>query len=161
MAYLLLVVVACDEFKRPGYLFTTGAVLIAIAYFVNLKNIFERMKVGPGELVFLPLLYVAVLALVWILVAAFVMLASPPYMHLEEGRLIFCSADAKIQDVLEMSAYFAIITLTTVGYGDCFPMSTDGRLGAGIAAFIGSVHSVAFLAILLIRWDRDKSKEAL
>jgi len=45
--------------------------------------------------------------------------------------------------------YFAVITFTTVGYGDIIPTTVQGKLFAMCTALLGATHGVTFVAIIL------------
>lgn len=45
--------------------------------------------------------------------------------------------------------YFAVITFTTVGYGDIIPTTVQGKFLAMCTALLGATHGVTFVAIIL------------
>jgi hypothetical protein len=47
------------------------------------------------------------------------------------------------------AVYFSAITLTTVGYGDYLPSNTAGKMLAAIQVVTGTMHMVAFLALMM------------
>ncbi|XP_074057266.1 voltage-gated potassium channel KCNC1-like [Macrotis lagotis] len=50
--------------------------------------------------------------------------------------------------------WWTVITLTTVGYGDIYPMSALGQVTAAITAMAGMLTSVLLVPILLVRFQR-------
>ncbi|XP_060074364.1 potassium voltage-gated channel protein Shaw-like [Ylistrum balloti] len=52
------------------------------------------------------------------------------------GGIVYCLEDLKFTNVFR-AFYWAIITMTTVGYGDFYPSTTGGRIVASICAMAG------------------------
>ncbi len=53
------------------------------------------------------------------------------------------------------SSYWAVITLTTVGYGDVFPVTPWGRLFAGVTAIVGIVMLALPVGIIASAFARE------
>lgn len=51
--------------------------------------------------------------------------------------------------------YFSLVTITTLGYGDLFPVTELGRILSTAEAVIGSVFLVIGVARLVSLWNRD------
>ncbi|XP_069498361.1 voltage-gated potassium channel KCNC1-like [Ambystoma mexicanum] len=52
------------------------------------------------------------------------------------------------------SCWWAIVTLTTVGYGDMYPISTPGKIVAALTAMSGILTIVIPIPILIIKFQR-------
>jgi len=59
------------------------------------------------------------------------------------------------------AAYFLVITLTTIGYGDQIPTSTAGKIIAMIIAFLGSFYMAMPLAIIGSKFDEAYKEREL
>ena len=59
------------------------------------------------------------------------------------------------------AAYFLVITLTTIGYGDQIPSSQSGRLVAMVIAFLGSFYMAMPLAIIGSKFDEAYKEREL
>ena len=58
-------------------------------------------------------------------------------------------------------AYFLVITLTTIGYGDQIPTSTPGKIIAMLIAFLGSFYMAMPLAIIGSKFDEAYKEREL
>lgn len=81
------------------------------------------------------LLTVLGIAFFYILATALVMFNVEMYNHTEDGKVVF--------DTFFDALYWATTTLTTVGYGDIYPVSNVGR----IVSMISSLFGVAVIAL--------------
>lgn len=53
------------------------------------------------------------------------------------------------------SAYYSVITFTTLGYGDIYPKSHWGQLTAGILALLGLFYSSLFMVSVVRKYSRN------
>lgn len=60
-------------------------------------------------------------------------------------------------EILLMSLYFSVITFTTVGYGDIYPLSIYAKMLAGIEALIGISLAALFIFALTRRYANTGS----
>ena len=81
------------------------------------------------------LLTVLGIAFFYIVATALIMFNVEMYVHTEEGKVVF--------DTFFDALYWATTTLTTVGYGDIYPVSDIGR----IVSMISSLFGVAVIAL--------------
>ncbi|HHF2903022.1 TPA: potassium channel family protein [Vibrio diabolicus] len=54
--------------------------------------------------------------------------------------------------------YFAVITLTSVGYGEVHPIDNQGKVISISMALIGSIHMIIFVALLFERFMKSTKK---
>lgn len=57
------------------------------------------------------------------------------------------------------SLYFSIITLTTIGYGDFFPQTTEGKLFTIFYIFLGIGIILAFINTLYHHFQNEQQQE--
>jgi voltage-gated potassium channel len=88
-------------------------------------------------------LYVGATSVLLIFVAALAVLDSERH-----------NADANITTYGE-AVWWACVTITTVGYGDHFPVTTDGRLVA-VGLMIGGIGLIGFVTGSLATWIVDR-----
>lgn len=55
---------------------------------------------------------------------------------------------------LANSAYYSVITFTTLGYGDFYPKTHLGQLFAGILAMLGLIYSSLFMVTVVRKYSR-------
>jgi voltage-gated potassium channel len=90
--------------------------------------------------------------LVALLVSLLVMIfASVSILHFEDG------AEANIKNA-EDALWWAFVTMTTVGYGDKFPLSSEGRMVAALLMTAG-VGLFGTLSGLIAGWFLSPAKE--
>jgi voltage-gated potassium channel len=58
-------------------------------------------------------------------------------------------------DTIPKSMWFAIVTLTTVGYGDKFPITTEGKLVASIAIILGVVILTSPVVVMSTKFRKQ------
>ncbi|XP_040190864.1 potassium voltage-gated channel subfamily C member 1-like [Rana temporaria] len=72
--------------------------------------------------------------------------------HLEWSSMEDPNSHEVFKDIYS-SCWWAIITLTTVGYGDLYPITTAGRIVASLAAISGILTIVLPIPILMIKFQ--------
>lgn len=65
--------------------------------------------------------------------------------------------DSRVKSLLD-ALYWSVITLTTVGYGDIVPVSTEGRLVAMVLVFAG-IGVVSFATSIVVMAFHEKMRE--
>ena len=105
----------------------------------------------------------AVLSLILVVMGVFIFIFGSIIFDSEQGSYVYNSdypggayvrtlADGSVEESPFVSTfsgmYWAIITMTTVGYGDLYPLTTEGRLIASLCAFIGVLFMALPIAIL-------------
>jgi voltage-gated potassium channel len=58
----------------------------------------------------------------------------------------------------EMSLYFSLVTITTVGYGDITPVTRVARAFANLEAVVGQLYLVILVSWLVGMYVSQKSK---
>ena len=82
------------------------------------------------------------------------------------SALIMFSVEPESFDNFFYAVYWAVVTLTTVGYGDIYPVSTIGRIVSMVSSFAGiaivalptGIISAGFMTELIKRQTDDKKE---
>lgn len=82
------------------------------------------------------------------------------------SALIMFSVEPESFDNFFYAVYWAVVTLTTVGYGDIYPVSTVGRIVSMLSSFAGiaivalptGIISAGFMTELIKRQNDDKKE---
>jgi voltage-gated potassium channel len=96
----------------------------------------------------------------------------PLYVTVSAGTLVFCAALAVLDAERQLpyaktnihtfgdAIWWAVVTVTTVGYGDHFPVSTEGRFIA-VGLMIGGVALIGVVTASFAAWfiDRVRAEE--
>ena len=78
------------------------------------------------------------------------------------ASLMYCAESLDQQITFPEAIYWAIITMTTVGYGDIYTRTTAGRLFSAVCAFSGYVMLALPVAVLVTRmaqWGRENQRD--
>lgn len=119
----------------PFYLALVGPADLQVLLILRLIRFFKLARYSPGMRSLLEAIRAERRALLACLVIlGGLMIVTAAVMHVVEGP----SQPDKFGSIPE-SMYWAIITLTTVGYGDVHPITKAGRFVAGITAVMGLV----------------------
>jgi voltage-gated potassium channel len=119
----------------PFYLALVGPADLQVLLILRLIRFFKLARYSPGMRSLLEAIRAERRALLACLVIlGGLMIVAAAAMHVVEG-----SAQPEKFGSIPQSMYWAIITLTTVGYGDVYPVTHAGRLVAGITAVMGLV----------------------
>ncbi|WP_167496043.1 potassium channel family protein [Shewanella polaris] len=141
---LLLLVSIIGVIANFGFLkislFAVGLNYLAIIYFID-----NFLKATRAEFWQIPLLYVS---LTVYLAMVFVMVLTQFEVSLH---------DTKVMGTYDY-LYFAIITLTSVGYGDLTPQNDIGQQISIAMALIGSGHMLVSVALLLDKINQGNVK---
>ena len=139
---------------RLSRLLMTLRVFKVIRYFepleIVLSVIRSQMKV---------LLTVLSLALFYIFITALIMFNAEEDINPETGKYLF--------DTFFEAFYWSVCTLTTVGYGDIYPISSIGRVisiissmvGIAIVALPSGIITAGYMEEMRIRRERTEKKE--
>ena len=141
---LLLLVSIIGVIANFGFLkislFAVGLNYLVIIYFID-----KFLKATRAEFWKIPLLYVS---LTVYLAMVFVMVLTQFEVSLH---------DTKVMGTYDY-LYFAIITLTSVGYGDLTPQNDIGQQISIAMALIGSGHMLVSVALLLDKINQGNVK---
>jgi hypothetical protein len=155
---------------------TVVSVWVIVALIPTLSNMFGH-PIAKGSLGYVaPMLIIGAYALslfwifhelekvkedffhVWLPVSLFAMLICGT------AALYFWQCDMKLElpddqtrgiDLLTCF-YFAVVTFTTLGYGDITPVSGDARFLAASLALMGMIYGITFLAVILQAAERKR-----
>jgi hypothetical protein len=94
------------------------------------------------------------LAHVWAAVFGLVELLAPGSLRGGGGAPVIADAHP-----LEATLYFALVTLTTVGYGDIVPVTPLARNLAALCAVSGQMYVAVLVAALVARFVAHQSRE--
>ncbi len=112
------------KLARVSRLFKTMSVFKVIRYFEPLEIVMSVMR---RQIVVLCTVFT--LALFYIFITALIMFNAEEQINPETGELLF--------NTFFDAFYWSACTLTTVGYGDIYPISQIGRLISIISAMVG------------------------
>ncbi len=88
-------------------------------------------------------------------------------MYIVISALVMFSAEPDNFDTFFNALYWAVVTLTTVGYGDVYPMTDFGRIISMISAFVGiaivalptGIITAGFMSELQSHYSDDDEEE--
>lgn len=119
----------------PLFLAFAGPRDLQVLLLLRLLRFFKLARYSPGMRSLIEAVHTERRALLACLVIlGGLMIVAAAMMHLVEGK-----AQPDKFGTIPEAMYWAIITLTTVGYGDAFPITPGGKLVAGITAVTGLV----------------------
>ncbi|XP_063169694.1 potassium voltage-gated channel subfamily C member 1-like [Candoia aspera] len=122
--------------------------LFRVVYIVKLLKVFKLME-APLMLRVFPYMFKSILKEIAILMWVFV------FEILFFGTLLyyaeFSENDSFFDDIFS-SFWWAVITLTTIGYGDMYPIHTAGKVIGACAALCGVLTIIIPIPILFIKF---------
>lgn len=117
---------------------SASCLTIVAAYLCTVMLMHKKLKDQPHRTPLLIVLFFAVSVVLCILFAWITYRCAP--IELKS----ISEEDKKIE-----AFYYSVITFTTLGYGDHYPVGSFGRLFASVVALIGVTHAVAFVGLLI------------
>lgn len=119
----------------PVFIALAGPSDLQVLLLLRLLRFFKLARYSPGMRSLIEAVHAERRALLACLVIlGGLMVVAAAMMHVVEGK-----AQPDKFGTIPEAMYWAIITLTTVGYGDAAPITTGGKLVAGITAVMGLV----------------------
>ena len=125
-----------------------GMAFIALIITAILRHIFLQQDVS-ADLIAGAIVAYLLMAVMWSLLYDVLEAAYPGSFKFPEGTT---------QPRGEMSVYFSIVTITTVGYGDITPVTRVARAFANLEAVIGQLYLVILVSWLVGTYVSKKSK---
>lgn len=71
------------------------------------------------------------------------------------GITVSESEDCITWSALADSAYYSVVTFTTLGYGDIYPLSYSGKLLASFIAILGLIYTSLFMVTVVRKYSRS------
>jgi hypothetical protein len=125
-----------------------GMAFIALIIAAILRNIFLQQNVS-ADLIAGAIVAYLLMAVMWSLLYNVLEAAHPGSFKFPEGT---------IQLRGEMSVYFSLVTITTVGYGDITPVTRVARAFANLEAVVGQLYLVILVSWLVGMYVSARSK---
>jgi hypothetical protein len=137
--------------SKTHYFLYIGLASVFVLYGLTLRTLFHYLQRTRREPIFVPLGYLAWSVFLCSILAVFAyeydLLPHVSDSPATQGRPLI--------DYL----YYAVITFTTVGYGDIIPATVPAKILAMFTALFGATHGVTFVAIVLQALTRPLSKD--
>lgn len=121
--------------------------LLGLIRFLRLQKSLSRLKEGFRELIY-NLEYIFTTILVFVVVTGFIMW---------QVEVRFDGAITSLPDAL----WWAVITITTIGYGDVIPSSSQGKIFGAIVSLLGTSLFMIFVARVTSLFVYDKEIDTL
>jgi hypothetical protein len=118
-------------------------IIAAILHYIFLQQDVSADLIAGAIVVYL------IMALMWSLLYDVLEAAHPGSFNFPEGT---------IQPQGNMSLYFSLVTITTVGYGDITPVTRVARAFANLEAVVGQLYLVILVSWLVGMYVSKKSK---
>ena len=125
-----------------------GMAFIALIIVAILRHIFLQQDVNADLIAGAIVVYLN-MALMWSLLYDVLEATHPGSFKFPEGTT---------QPRGEMSLYFSLVTITTVGYGDITPVTRVARAFANLEAVVGQLYLVILVSWLVGMYVSQKSK---
>ena len=125
-----------------------GVLFFAFAAVNILRTIFKA-KAVTREIIFAAIVAYLLIALMWAFLYMVLDLLAPGSFSLPEGS--FRAETMRFE-------YFSFITITTLGYGDITPLTTQASAMAMLEALIGQIYMVVLVAWLVGMYVSRKSR---
>lgn len=116
--------------------------LVRLVRFLRLQKSVERLHKGLRELIY-NIEYILITIVIFIFCAGFL-------MWQVEYRF-----DGSIVSFAD-SLWWAVITITTIGYGDVIPSSPQGKIVGAIVSLLGTILFMVFVARVTTMFVQDK-----
>ena len=125
-----------------------GMAFIALIITALLRHIFLQQDVS-ADLIAGAIVAYLLIAVMWSLLYDVLEAAYPGSFKFPEGTT---------QPREQMSLYFSLVTITTVGYGDITPVTRVARAFANLEAVVGQLYLVILVSWLVGMYVSQKSK---
>ena len=117
----------------------SGIVFMILMVFSILSYIFNEQE-ASANVIYASIVVYLLLALMWSFIYSVVEILNPgsfsiPEQTIEEGRSVF--------------AYYSMVTITTLGYGDITPVTNQARAFSMLEAVVGQIYLVVLVARLV------------
>jgi hypothetical protein len=132
------------------YFLYIGLASAFVLYGLTLRTLFHYLQQIRREPIFVPLSYLAWSVFLCSILAVF----AYEYDLLPHVSNSSATQGRPLIDYL----YYAVITFTTVGYGDIIPTTVPAKILAMCTALFGATHGVTFVAIVLQALTHPPSK---
>ncbi|MCB9812543.1 potassium channel family protein [Candidatus Nomurabacteria bacterium] len=121
--------------------------LVGVVRFLRLQKSASRLRRSVRELIY-NVEYILLTILIFIVVAGFLMWQ------------IEVRFDGSIVSLAD-SLWWAVITITTIGYGDVIPASAEGKLFGAIVSLLGTILFMIFVARVTTMFVHNKEISSL
>lgn len=143
--WVLVVILVAPLFL--SFRFVRISRLVSLVRFTRLQKYVRKLRRGIQELIY-NIEYILITLLACVFVTAFVMW---------QIELRFDGTITSLPDAL----WWAVITITTIGYGDVIPSSPEGKVFGAVASLLGTVLFMVFVARVTTLFIRNKDTAAI
>ncbi len=121
--------------------------LLRLVRFLRLQKGVERLRKGLRDLIY-NIEYILITIFIFIVCSGFL-------MWQVESRF-----DGSIVSFAD-SLWWAVVTITTIGYGDVIPTSQEGKILGAIVGLVGTILFMVFVARVTTMFVQDKELTSL
>jgi len=141
-----------EDIAKSDTLFTIGYIcgstIFAFAVILILKFVFSQQVITRQTISAAVVVYL-LMALMWAFIYRLIAILLPAS---------FAIANSELHDAANVFVYFSLVTITTLGYGDITPVSSQAIALAVLEAVTGQIYLVVVVAWFVGMYVSRKSK---